>query len=147
MLILSSPPDPTPPLVSVDVPLLVQSVGNLRESWQARNRRVGRERQTVTTYLFAQAGRATGPHLTSVHKRLLITFVRRASRRLDDDNLAGGCKGPRDAVAEWLGVDDGSRRLIWAYDQEPHKRYRNTPSLLIEVRSLDAQGSLFGGAP
>jgi hypothetical protein len=35
-------------------------------------------------------------------------------------------------VAAWLGVDDGPRGPItWAYAQEPHKRHRNAPGILV----------------
>lgn len=34
------------------------------------------------------------------------------SNGLDDDNLAGSLKNVRDAVATWLGVDDGKRETV-----------------------------------
>ena len=44
---------------------------------------------------------------------------------LDDDNLASGFKSTRDGVADWLGIDDGSKRLTWVYKQVkgPPKTY------------------------
>lgn len=36
---------------------------------------------------------------------------------LDDDNLQGAFKGLRDAIASWLGVDDGNPAIKWEYDQ------------------------------
>lgn len=36
---------------------------------------------------------------------------------MDDDNLAGGCKPLRDAIAESLGVDDGDPRVEWEVEQ------------------------------
>jgi hypothetical protein len=47
--------------------------------------------------------------------RIAIISFRR--RRLDDDNLSGGAKALRDAVARWIGIDDGSPRLAWEYHQ------------------------------
>ena len=47
-----------------------------------------------------------------------ITLTRIAPRTLDDDNLAAGFKATRDRVADWLGVDDGDKRLTWRYAQE-----------------------------
>lgn len=36
----------------------------------------------------------------------------------DDDNSAGGgCKALRDAVAAWIGMDDGDPRWRWEYAQ------------------------------
>lgn len=48
---------------------------------------------------------------------LVVTFVCVRRKRLDDDNLAGGCKALRDAVARWLGIDDGDVRVEWRYQQ------------------------------
>ncbi len=47
----------------------------------------------------------------------VVTFVRYGKRALDDDNLAGSCKPIRDAVAAWLGIDDGDPRIRWEYGQ------------------------------
>lgn len=49
---------------------------------------------------------------------LVVTLVRIAPRELDDDNLRGAFKAMRDAVAEWLGVDDADPRVEWAYGQK-----------------------------
>lgn len=38
---------------------------------------------------------------------------------LDSDNLSASFKAPRDAIAEFLGLDDASDRLHWVYKQEP----------------------------
>jgi hypothetical protein len=71
---------------------------NVREHYMARSRRVKLERET------------TGWALKGSEKPALpctVTLTRTApSEGLDDDNLAGALKGVRDAVAEWLGVDD-----------------------------------------
>jgi hypothetical protein len=50
---------------------------------------------------------------------LIVTLTRVApSNGLDDDNLAGALKGVRDAVAEWLGVDDRDRATVrYEYEQ------------------------------
>jgi hypothetical protein len=36
---------------------------------------------------------------------------------LDGDNLQSGFKAVRDGVADWLGVDDGDKRIDWQYGQ------------------------------
>jgi hypothetical protein len=41
------------------------------------------------------------------------------SNGLDDDNLTGALKGVRDAVAQWLEVDDRDRsRVRYVYEQQ-----------------------------
>lgn len=55
--------------------------------------------------------------------RVRVTSVRRGGRRMDGDNLAGGYKACRDAVACWLGCDDGDDdRAVWEYKQRPGGR-------------------------
>jgi len=38
-------------------------------------------------------------------------------QRLDDDNLSGGLKALRDAIAASLGLDDGDARIRFEYSQ------------------------------
>lgn len=46
-----------------------------------------------------------------------ITLIGFITRRMDDDNLAHAFKPLRDAIADWIGIDDGSSRLRWEYGQ------------------------------
>jgi len=124
------------PILTLEAPVLIQSAANLREHHHTRGKRVAREREAVTLALWAHGGRTGGPVLLSAHGRLLVSFTRLATRLLDDDNLIGGVKASRDAVAAWLGVDDRDPRVTWGYDQRTHKRYATTPGLLVEVRPL-----------
>lgn len=88
-----------------------------------------RQREAMSLALY-QIGRQPAELLA--RGRLRVTFTRLASGTLDDDNLAGAFKACRDAVAAWLGVDDGPRGPVtWAYTQEPHKRHRNAPMVRI----------------
>lgn len=52
--------------------------------------------------------------------RLRVTITRRSPRPLDDDNLVGGCKQLRDAIAELLGRKGDAEKdgLVWEYRQE-----------------------------
>ena len=52
-----------------------------------------------------------------------ITMTRIAPRTLDDDNLASGFKATRDGIADWLGIDDGSKRLRWVCEQRKGRQY------------------------
>lgn len=47
-----------------------------------------------------------------------VTLIAVRQKRLDDDNLAGGFKALRDAIAESLGIDDGDDRIEWVYRQQ-----------------------------
>jgi hypothetical protein len=84
---------------------------NAREPWQARSRRVKKERST-TKLLLSQYSRPAVPC------SVLLTRIA-PSNGLDDDNLAGALKGVRDQVAEWLGVDDRkSLQVRYRYAQK-----------------------------
>lgn len=39
------------------------------------------------------------------------------SNGLDCDSLPASCKGIRDQIAQWLGVDDRDKRVRWVYEQ------------------------------
>ena len=64
-------------------------------------------------------------------RTLLVRIVRIGGRRMDDDNLTGGCKELRDAIAAALGRrgDSEADGFAWEYAQEPG----GEPSVVIEV--------------
>lgn len=89
--------------------LRLVSVANAREHHFARAQRVARERALVDGAL-AGVPAPAGPWR--------VTIVRGGPRALDTDNLAGSAKSVRDAVAAWLGVDDGPEAPVaWEYGQ------------------------------
>lgn len=53
-----------------------------------------------------------------------VTLTRLGPRRMDEDNAIAGLKAVRDAVARWLGVDDGDPVVSWKYAQAHSKDYR-----------------------
>lgn len=122
---------PSPPKISIPSPL-TQTVTpqrlsiplrtgpgmNIREHHYERSRRVKRER-IATAWAFQAA-----PHLQRPALPVLVTLTRCGpSRGLDDDNLAGSLKGVRDAVAEWLLVDDADPAIRFAYTQRREKAW------------------------
>lgn len=88
---------------------------NHRQIWQVRAHRVKTQRQTTAAHLAASG---FDPEYIAASKPT-ITLVRVGMRALDTDNLASSLKAVRDAVAAWLGVDDGPKGPVtWAYAQE-----------------------------
>lgn len=65
--------------------------------------------------------------------RLRVTITRRAPRELDGDNLVGGCKQLRDAIAELLGRKGDAEKdgLEWEYRQE-----RGAAATIIEISEI-----------
>jgi hypothetical protein len=83
-------------------------------NWVRRASRVKREKEDTAWYL-AKYRRTHGK--PTVPCSVLLTRVA-PSNGLDDDNLTGALKNIRDAVAEWLGVDDRDRDTVrYSYAQ------------------------------
>lgn len=96
--------------MTIELPIRIESEANLREHWAKKAKRAREQRLTVH-YSLTGARRP-------VNWPLVVTLTRIAPRALDTDNLARGFKAVRDAVAAWLGIDDGSERIVWRYGQE-----------------------------
>ncbi len=80
----------------------------------ARHRRQKAEREAVLWEL--RRAKATPPQTPCL---CVLTRYSPATRPMDDDNLAGAFKAIRDALAGWIGVDDGdTARLRFRYAQE-----------------------------
>lgn len=58
-----------------------------------------------------------GSYVPAPPCEVLLTRVA-PSKGLDGDNLQGSLKAIRDAVAAWIGIDDGSERVHYTYAQE-----------------------------
>ena len=87
---------------------------NARLHPQVVARRRRREHQVVTAALRGIVPPA-GPW------RVCITRV--GPRAMDDDNRTASAKGCRDAVAAWLGVDDGAKSVRWEVRGEVARGY------------------------
>ena len=89
----------------------IESEANGREHWRPKAARVKRQRLMAWANLRTLERPAfLGP--------VTISLTRIAPRELDGDNLQSGFKATRDGVADWLGVDDGDKRLTWEYHQK-----------------------------
>jgi len=58
-----------------------------------------------------------GPNTSEAEPIVQVCILCIRQKRLDDDNLANGCKSLRDAIAAWIGIDDGDLRIAWEYRQ------------------------------
>lgn len=105
-------------MIQLDLSLQTVSEANQREHWARKARRVKMQR-AATTMALRQYGHVLDELRQAGSIRVLL--VRRSPRRLDDDNLRGALKAVRDAVAAWIGIDDGSCRWEWCYDQRKGK--------------------------
>ncbi len=96
------------------------SVANLREHWATRAKRTKAQRQRVALAYLTAPIHERDLVRGSLHggSQLQVLMTRIAPRKLDTDNLASAFKGPRDQIAEQLGINDGSPQVLWLYAQE-----------------------------
>ncbi len=112
----------------IQIPVRIESMNtSRREHWTARARRAKAQRQTAG-WCLRLVPRPDVP--------IVVKLTRVAPRMLDDDNAIGGMKHVRDAVAEWLMVDDGDPRITWEYAQR--KGEPGTYACLVEFISSTA---------
>jgi hypothetical protein len=115
------------------VPLRVGRGQNEREHWAARHKREKTEKAAVRDVLSAY-------RVPPGDYRVQLVRIAPAaeSRPLDRDNLQGGLKATRDAVAAWLGVDDRDAEdggvVTWQYDQRA-----------VQPRTYGVEISVWGG--
>ena len=113
------------PLLRVEVPIRTVSEANQREHWTDRNRR--KKSQQEATLLALHDFQASSPLGTltkiaavgeaAVGEGVDVHLTRYASRALDSDNLVGSMKHVRDAIAYWLGIDDGDPQVRYQVGQ------------------------------
>ena len=112
-------------MLDLTLPMRVVSEANMREHW-ARKAKRAKQQRWVAKMAVNRKPLPSAPGYTS-------TLTRLASRKLDSDNLAGAFKAVRDGIADALGIDDGSERLEWLYQQEKAKR--GSYAIRIEISS------------
>ena len=119
-------------VLSVEIPIKTVSELNRREHWASRARRVKAQRAATMLALRCCRVQPREEYLGAMTIRVLL--VRVGPRRLDGDNLQGALKAVRDAVAEWIGIDDGDPIYEWIYAQETGK----PASVRIHIGKPDA---------
>ena len=114
--------------ICVKFSMRTKSELNQREHWVKKYRRTKLQKDTTKAVLmtFTQnTDFGTG--------KITVTFVRIAKRKIDKgDNLASAFKAVRDAVAMLIGVDDGSDRYEWIYEQRIERNRLDMVEIKIE---------------
>lgn len=107
---------------TIDILVRTESESNLRTHHFATHKRKRRQQRAVETALrmVRAADRDAATNASPVHVRL----CRVAGAELDPGNLEGSFKHVQDAIARWLGVDDGDgERVRWTYAQSPDLKF------------------------
>lgn len=94
--------------------LRLDATPNARAHWSATAKKRARERAVIGAALRGIT-KPAGPW------RVVIT--RAGPRAMDDDNRTAAAKGTRDAVAAWLGIDDGDDSVRWEVRGEVARGY------------------------
>jgi len=106
-------------VATVVVPVRTVSELNRHEHWRLRQKRA-KVQHEVVGWACVDNGFKIPFEGVPVH----VHLTRLASRKLDTDNLAGSLKHVRDAVAKYMGCDDGDEsKITWSVGQEPQKGY------------------------
>lgn len=121
-----------PTVIFVTAPVDIRSESNLRQHHMVRHRRTKAQHEAVQWSL-----RGVKPPQDA--SRIVVTITRVGARKLDDDNLVGGCKFVRDAIARWIGIDDGNRIYQWVYNQRAQRGERKV-EITITWEAGDAGG-------
>jgi len=128
-------------MLSCTLPIKTVSILNVREHWAKRAKRSKLHRTTANAMLRTYG--TPGDHWRGAFPiRFTITLTRIGGRTLDTDNLGSALKATRDGVADWLGIDDGDKRLTWQYGQEPKKR-KQPPGVRVDIEAYTNAADVF----
>ena len=103
---------------SVEYPARLVSEANNRDYKRMKWARAKKQRNIAALRTKSIIGL---PAVLAQPGKITITLTRligKGGRVFDDDNLTSAFKAIRDGVADALGIDDGSKRLVWEYGQE-----------------------------
>ncbi len=103
-------------------PLRIMAEQNQREHWAVKAKRQKMHRTAMSILLGGFHARCwLKAHGRS--ERFSVRLVRIGKRKMDSDGCVAGFKACRDGIAEVFGIDDGSDRWDWRYEQRIEKRY------------------------
>lgn len=119
--------------MKVEVPIKTVSEANKRgHHWSAKRDRVAKQRRRALLGLLS-LGKPPSPPLVVTLTRIIGKYGKRYD---PGDNLPASLKAVRDAVADWLGVDDRYEDLVrYEYAQEKGTAY--AVRIEIEQRNKD----------
>jgi len=113
-------------LITLTLSCRVKSEANSRDHWTVKRRRA--EIQSDALY-FALAGSGLTSHQPPLP--VVVTWRRIGWQEMDDDNLRSAFKALRDAIAKWLGCDDGDKTAVeWCYED-----VMGEPGVVVTVQS------------
>lgn len=118
-------------MIKLDIGIRTVNEANAHEHWRKRYARTRAQRHAVALAL-ARHRPPTPP--------VRVTLQRIAPRAMDSDNAIIALKTVRDAIAAWLGVDDGPHDTRAAWHYEPQGKAKDY-AVRIEIEPAATAGS------
>lgn len=97
--------------VCCTVPIRTVSEANWRGHWAEQHKRKKTHRSSAAYAAFV----VLSGH--EIPQKLTVKLTRVGPREMDGDNLQSALKACRDGIADAIGIDDGSKRITWQYEQ------------------------------
>ena len=97
-------------MITVTTPIRVVNELNAHTHWRVRAKRAKAQHIIVAAYLRCAADSAANSDTArATFGALAVTMVRLSPRSYDSDGTTASMKHVRDAIAKWLGRDDGPK--------------------------------------
>lgn len=93
------------------IPIRTVNELNDHTHWRVRQRRAKEQRRVTSMVLSAY-------NPSDFALPCVVIMSRMSPRRMDSDSAVASNKFVRDAIADWLGVDDGSTAVDWQYGEQ-----------------------------
>lgn len=103
--------------IELFIPVRTKNDLNSREHWRSVQKRAKAIKHTASMFIAT-----LGPKAEVIALPCVVKLTRLSMRTMDSDGLAASCKHVRDAIAEWLRLDDGDERVHFQYAQEKCKK-------------------------
>lgn len=106
------------------LPVRVKNITNERTHWAVKAR-YSKQLREVARFQTSIAIGLADEDVDSDSDRYRVTLIRQSTtaQRMDGDGLQAAMKPIRDGIADALGIDDGSDRIEWKYEQEKTGEY------------------------
>lgn len=121
--------------ITAKIPVRMVNGANAREHWAVKAKRAKDQRRAARNMLADEMPVWVVATSLAIRKDppITITITRRGGRRMDDDGLTISAKHVRDGIADWLGIDDGDKRLTWVVKQDKAPRGQHWVDVVVST--------------
>ena len=122
--------------INIHLPITTYSEANKKEGWRIKAKRTKSQRGDAEMLTNAHIGMHSARDKIRKSSHITIHMTRLIAKgrvELDTDNLQRALKAIRDGIADALQIDDGDRKLTWAYAQEKSKEAGVNVQITMDV--------------